>query len=1056
MLELYCLPLGATKRHDFVATLLADCGAKGNAKALVLPSALLLEDARRQARHCGRDSHLKLNILAFDELVALLVRQLDLRIRLLDRMAQELLVGEILQELEQEGQLRYFTQIAGFPGYISTVTQLLGEIKRSALPPNELAAVVEALDAPHKDREIELIYHRYQQKLAELKLADLEEMYFIALQGLNEGTIKMPYRTLLFSEFYDLTPLQLAIIRACRATTDIIIGLIYEKNRPELYQAVEATYTELVGMGFNPHFLSPAVPARPSLIHLRTQLFRLEVPLMPKGEGIVVNACGSRAQEVAVVAREVKKLLLNGFKPEEILLVARNIDNYQDLAAKFDELAIPLALPQVRYLSERPVARLVINCLRARQVGAKRSLLRNLIKSPYVRQLLPFDADFVDQVLVNNIGTDWSDWLVHMDRAQATYERERQQGRQVLGWLESRINSLPLVATCGQFTAAVSGLLAEFAVPRQLGEAYRAGDITLAMLQEELVAYDRLLKLLAEMEESFALVGQDRRVLNIADLTEHLLKAMGSERLSHTVPPANAVRVATPDAVRGLSYRAVFILGLSEGEFPRHERENWLYNDSERQLLRELGVALMTRQESRAREDLFFAAAVATASEYLILSFYEDSETLPSPYIAAVTRLFAEFTKNTYSVSQVFAASYEDVYSLNELQCKALADIAAGQRSEERRVGRYALASLPDRDFWRRVRAQEGRLQGTRDQYNGILGSHALALLTERLGENAVFSITAITDYATCPFRYFAARILNLEEWAEAEEDTDHSVLGTLYHATLARFLAAHRGERLSKQEQAAYESELQAHMQAVCDQLMERGKIIDGPLWQLERSRAWQVLKRWLVFELEQQSDDLGFAPRYLEWGFGLPKASDMDPASVDSPLVFPGVDGRTVALRGKVDRIDCCGNKFVVYDYKKRRMPPSGEIEKGLDLQIPLYILAVEQHLVATTGQVIGGGYYALEQPGKDGGMWLDEYKDALAHRATKRSGNYTAAGWQALLEGIKAAVVQHVDNIRRGVFPVEPKRCPQHCSFAAICRFDPLRAQLSATQAEVNDDD
>ena len=135
---------------------------------------------------------------------------------------------------------------------------------------------------------------------------------------------------------------------------------------------------------------------------------------------------------------------------------------------------------------------------------------------------------------------------------------------------------------------------------------------------------------------------------------------------------------------------------------------------------------------------------------------------------------------------------------------------------------------------------------------------------------------------------------------------------------------------------------------------------------------------------------------------------------------------------------------------------MPPSGEIEKGLDLQIPLYILAVEQHLVATTGQVIGGGYYALEQPGKDGGMWLDEYKDALAHRATKRSGNYTAAGWQALLEGIKAAVVQHVDNIRRGVFPVEPKRCPQHCSFAAISRFDPLRAQLSATQAEVNDDD
>jgi ATP-dependent helicase/DNAse subunit B len=968
----------------------------------------------------------------------------------MDRLTQELLMGEVLTELSQTGKLHYFGQIASFPGYISTVTKLIGEIKRSGLKPEEMQAVVEAKDSPQKDREIEQVYCLYQQRLSELGLADLEEMYFLAIKALNDGFVRMPYKTLMLSEFYDLTPLQLGIIKVGKASAAIDVSLVYEKDRPEVYQAVESTYMELVGMGFTPRFISPPVQATPALAHLRHELFRVDAAVAPASKGIAVSCCPNRSKEIAVVTAKAKGLLLTeNYCPHDILLIVRDIDNYHLLTEKFTEAGIALSMPQKQYLSERPLARLLLNCLLARQTGGQRPIVRNLIKSPYVRYIMPFDADFVDNIIVNNVGNNWSDWLAYLAALPPVQAGEGLRGRRILQLLQNRLVALPLKATCEQHIAALSQLLSEIAIPNQLSAAYRAGRVTLDLLKIELVAYERLLKALERMRDGFAAVGQAARELTIAEFREQLAKAMGAECLPVATCTANAVQVATPDAVRGLCYRAVFILGLSEGEFPQRERESWLYTDNERSLLRDLGVDLMTSWQQRQREDLFFASAAAIAQEYLSLSFIEDSETLPSPYITAVTRLFETIDGVHYQSNEVFASSYDQVFSRRELQNKVLAEAAAAQGLVDNEVLHYVVTQTLDDEFRRRLDAQQQRVRGITNGYNGsMVNCQAKAAIGKLLGANPVFSISALADYAACPFRYFASRVLRLSEWAEAEEDTDNNVLGNLYHETLARFGALHRGEKLLLERRSDYEAELIEAMNAVGEQLLAAGAIVRGPLWEYERRQAQAVLVRWLAFELsEQDTAGLALRPNYFEWGFGLPITPDMDSASVTAPLTLV-VDDKQVAICGKIDRIDCAGDKIIVLDYKKQRCPASNDIEKGIDLQVPLYILAVQQYLAGDRGQVIGGGYYALEQPKKDGGMWLEEYKAELPYRKQKRSGNYAAEDWQSMLQAIKTAVVEHSNKIKAGIFPVRPTApCSPFCPGATICRYDPLRAEVNA---------
>ena len=147
------------------------------------------------------------------------------------------------------------------------------------------------------------------------------------------------------------------------------------------------------------------------------------------------------------------------------------------------------------------------------------------------------------------------------------------------------------------------------------------------------------------------------------------------------------------------------------------------------------------------------------------------------------------------------------------------------------------------------------------------------------------------------------------------------------------------------------------------------------------------------------------------------------MDPSSTSKPLTV-NLSGRSVRIIGKIDRIDvAAGHVYQVFDYKKKYCRTAKEITDGLDLQMPLYLWAVQQHLCGPDDKIVGGGYYSIEQRKKAGGMRLkkDETK------------------WQELNEIVRQHLEKYINGIESGNFTAAPLRCNSYCIAREICRYN-----------------
>ncbi|MBP2649737.1 MAG: addB [Firmicutes bacterium] len=1030
MHNLYCTPLGESSRAEFVRRIVED----GQEIVYLLPSIYLLTEVRQTMRQTMQGYH-QPQMMLFDDLVVEIVQLAGGRQQVMSSIKRELIMEKVLADLTADGRLPYFGTIAAFPSYVGAVNALVTEIKRTGTLPEELAsaadAAAEARGNHPRDREVVAIYDLYQDRLKQYNLADMEEMYFWAIVALAENRVTLPYRRLYISEFDIFTPLQLEVVRQLRPMLEINIGLMYEKNRPNVFQAVEPTYAALVGAGFNVNFLAKSrEKTAGDLAHIRNNLYATRPVKVAGGGQAQVVSTPNPAKEMAVTAGKIKKLILEqSFLPEDIVVVVRDKDKYADFSQICTEYKLPLNLARTECVGEQPLFTLLTAVLEAKSDGGSRDTVMNVLKSPFVEIAFGLDADSVEQAALKCVINGWADWL-HLKFA----DYRLQAGLNTFYEIMSR---LPESDCCEAWTKSLNELLLKLKIPLILGERYQQGLLSLTDLKTGLVTFAALKDLVEKLADDFKVVGQQERDLSVTAFLRYFRQA-GAQRKLNLSKDNGGIKVVTPAEARGAVFGAAFVLGLADGEFPRRERDSWLFNERDRALFNELGVELMTSPFRRAEENLYFAVAVSLADKHLVLSCREDAEILPSPYVDEIRRLFVKDTvsEERYTVSDIFAGDYQQIYGVKELIGRTL--IAGysygGINAEKQAVLNYVLAKFVDSDFERRVEAEAERIVGKLSRYNGLVGG-----LESIVKPDKYYSITALEAYAACPFRYLASQVLKLGEWEVQDEETGADVIGTLYHSVLALFMREHLGERLWPEHLDDYYAEIKAALDNSAKRLMSQGKIISGKWWSYRRIHLLRALRRWLDFEVaEQGSEGLAFTPAWLEWGFGLPVTDDMDGASTRSPLKI-GQAGTAIELVGKVDRVDRSGDTLAIIDYKRKTCPQFSDLDNGLDLQAALYIMAVEQLLCPLEGQVAGGGYYSIEGRKKDGGMWRNELVSDIAHRIKKKNGNLDAEGWRQLQEKISQRVIEIAASIKAGRFMAKPAdNCSGFCVARQICRF------------------
>ena len=440
---------------------------------------------------------------------------------------------------------------------------------------------------------------------------------------------------------------------------------------------------------------------------------------------------------------------------------------------------------------------------------------------------------------------------------------------------------------------------------------------------------------------------------------------------AHTFAPRTGdagVHVIDVDTARFGDFEGIQLAGLVDGEWPDRPRRNIFYPQG---LLRELGWPAESERLDGVRAS--FSDLLRLASRRLVVSTFtleDDTIVTQSPLIDTLQTAGLDTSELVIAAARIFSDEALGLDPVETGHLSAAAGAAAARRLDAVRV--------------RRV---------------GITKGHAMP----------AYSLSALERYQDCPFKFFAADVLRIEEPPEDEPMLSPRARGKFVHEVFQRFFEAwDAGGRGTITVDVV--DEARAVFQDVAgpllarfseaEALLERARlfgtavsmgIVDVVLG-LEASRPASVRERWLEYRLEGA------------FTLGVP-------------------DGPRIPLRGVADRIDLLeGDRLRVIDYKSG-YPPNPKRA----LQAPVYALCARERLTE-----------------RDGRPWqIDEaaYVAFAGKRPLVPVVRPGAADADAVLASARGRVLEIVEGIGRGEFPPRPydPRICSYCAYPSVCRKD-----------------
>ena len=466
----------------------------------------------------------------------------------------------------------------------------------------------------------------------------------------------------------------------------------------------------------------------------------------------------------------------------------------------------------------------------------------------------------------------------------------------------------------------------------------------------------------------------------------------------------------------GLELERVIVLGLAEGTMPARQRDDPLIPDHVRATA---GPSLPTRAE-RLQDTHRGLLAVMTSASHVLFTFprgdlRRNAQRAPSRWLLdsceahdGVRPNAEDLTRSTgdwlTEVPSFIAGLRSTTFPAHnqEYDMRALLDwvedghdIFSAPPVKARRELRLGVDLITSR-YSHRFTRFDGNLTNK-------LGRSELESLKAK---GQVTSASRLEQWAKCPHAYFVRHILGVNPVEDPEEQYRISPLdfGSLVHLVLERWLEETRAAKaLPTPDEPWSRNDVDRLIEIGNEEatrLELRGSVGRSVYWQRDKKVFLDDLRKFSQFDFDQRSGGKSTSIA-SELRFGLP-ASDRGTVTVALP------DGRTVELRGAIDRVDedAEGNLRVI-DYKSGSARNYTRLDEdplsgGTHLQLLLYALAARTILDRTDARTVGAYWFVTRKGGfKPYGYLITP--------------ELAAAGLETIA-GI-------VDCIESGIFPAHP---------------------------------
>jgi ATP-dependent helicase/DNAse subunit B len=967
---------------------------------LVVPTAADVEHYQREL--AGSGIVFGADVLTFARLVREIAARTGLEARPLGRVARDRVVRAAIADVP----LRVLARSAATQGFPAAAGALFAELQRSLVTPARFTSALRAWAAAggraaYAD-ELAALYAAYRRRLERLGRPDREGHAWAALDALRADPAAWGGRPVFLYGFDDLTPIERDAVETLsrHAGADVCVALPYEPGRVAFagragtVEELRPLAGEIVHLPERSEHYAPA--ARPALHHLERSLFEPAPDRVPPNGAVRLLEAGGERAEAELVGAAVLELMRQGIDAPEIAVLLRGDGATTALFAQvLAGYGIPVSHDRRVPLARTRLGAGVLAGARAALAGGTAEDLLVWLRTPG-RLADPAAADSLE-VRVRRGG-------VRGARAARTIWEARLGGRP-LAELDALAAAAadgpePLLAALEEEAAAI------WTAPhRRRADVLAAEDLADARVASDLRDACSELRALAAADP--ALAGSPRELLDalgavevrepsavagaaLGTPAETVFGADGDPRAPAAAPPG--VLLADPLAIRARRFRAVFVCGLQDGEFPRRPvPEAFLSDEDRRGLASAAGLRLPFHEDVIDRERSLFYAAVSRPEDVLFLSWRssdEEGEPLaPSAFLDDVRALFTD-----------------ELWE--ERGTRLLADVT------------WAPKDAPTPHELRRAYAAAAT-EPEPAPLAAPASTAVLGLLAGREAEPA----RGLEAFAGCGAKWLIEHVLRP---GRTEPDPEPMRRGSLAHAVLERALVLLR-ERTGSARIAP--ERLDAALSALADALRERAGRAESA-----RERA---LLRGLEADLEryvrtEAECGAGYEPAVLEWSFG--GADDEH-----GPLALG--DGETL-VTGRVDRVDAGpGGTAVVRDYKGRTAFGAGKWADEQQLQVALYLLAVRDLLglepVAGLYQPLVGRRLAPR------GL----VRDDVPGRYT-RTDVVDADAFGAALEEARELAARAAADLRAGRIRPCPERCSNRgCRYPGICRAGEPGAEAPA---------
>jgi len=302
------------------------------------------------------------------------------------------------------------------------------------------------------------------------------------------------------------------------------------------------------------------------------------------------------------------------------------------------------------------------------------------------------------------------------------------------------------------------------------------------------------------------------------------------------------------------------------------------------------------------------------------------------------------------------------------------------------------------------------------------------------------WSVTALGDLVSCPFKFFSSCVLQLKPLAKPGAGIDPMLRGEVIHNILKIFV-----DGLSENAPRWPEDsgEVLKWLKEAADK--ELSKQPNDIFWRVERVRLLGdkglpgILHAWLEAESARARD---------QWRFA------------GTEVVFNGLKAGGLVLSGRVDRVDCHDTEgFAVWDYKSGALPSASEVLlSATQPQLPAYLLALQRGLLQ--------GYDPGNSPLHAGYIPLKKAADVQVKFL--KSAKKGAVDWPAFLRQWEDNLAQCLEAPQKGFFDAIPrpetsasfqkrKGACEYCEFYNLCGyFDRQQADQEPARTDANEEE